>query len=96
MKNVTPQANRWMNSKELAVATGLGRWVVAAIKKANAELAKAGKEPLLFRGRDSTPARLTAWLDLHPAFSAADVRRRGVLPPLVSPAPSPPRPHPAP
>jgi hypothetical protein len=81
--------HRWMNSKELAAATGLGDWVVAAIKKANAELAKAGKEELIFRGRDSTPARVTAWLELHPTFSAADVKRRGVLPPAVSPAPSP-------
>ena len=96
MKNVTPRPNRWMNSKELAVETGLGRWVIAALKKANAELAKAGKEALIFRGRDSTPSRITAWLDLHPAFSAADVRRRGVLPAPVSPTPSQPRPHPAP
>jgi hypothetical protein len=57
----------------LALTKALGfksAWVVPAVKKANARLAAAGTEPLIFTGRYSTPAKISQWLDEHPDFVA--------------------------
>lgn len=48
-------------------------WVVPAVKKANATFAAQGREPLIFTGRYSTPAKVSKWLDDHPDFVARHV-----------------------
>lgn len=48
-------------------------WVVPAVKKANAIFAAQGREPLIFTGRYSTPAKVSQWLDDHPDFVARHV-----------------------
>lgn len=57
-----------------------GEWTIYGIKKANKILAGQGREELIFTGRYSTPAKVSAWLAAHPDFVAnhtlAPVRRK--------------------
>lgn len=65
--------DKHLNGVELAEATGLGEWVIYAIKKANKLFAAQGKEPLIFTGRYSTPAKVSQWFADHPDFVATRV-----------------------
>ena len=63
-----------MDGVELAAATGLGTWGIYGIKKANKLFFKQGiDKALIFSGRYSTPAKITAWMDEHPNFVANQV-----------------------
>lgn len=65
--------DKHLNGVELSKATGLGEWVIRAIKKANKLFAAQGREPLIFTGRYSTPAKVSKWFDDHPDFVATRV-----------------------
>lgn len=67
-------ADSMLNSKRLAEFMGYqSRWVISAIKKANAMAAARGEEKLIFSGRYSTARRIMRWLDQHPDFCASHV-----------------------
>ena len=84
-KATVPVKNQLLNSLDLATALGLaGPWLIYGIKKANRQLAAQGSEPLIFSGRYSTPAKVSAWLDAHPEFVA-----KRVLAPQAAKTPEP-------
>jgi len=69
-----PVKDRRFNCLGLAAALGFGGpWMIYGVKKANRIYAAQGKEPLIFAGRYSTPARVAAWLDTHPDFIARHI-----------------------
>jgi hypothetical protein len=68
-----PVQHRRLNCVDLAVALGMSAWQLYGVKKANRLFAKQNLEPLIFSGRYSTPAKVAAWLDAHPDFSAGRV-----------------------
>lgn len=64
-------AHKRLDCVKLAAALGFdSEWVVRGVKKANRLLHKQGKEPLIFTGRYSTPAKVSRWLDEHQEFVA--------------------------
>jgi transcriptional regulator len=64
----TQDRNSWLNGKSIAEALGCSEWTVYAVKKANKEFAQQAREALIFTGRLSTPAKVSAWLQSHPDF----------------------------
>lgn len=81
-----------MNAVKLAAALGFeSTWVIRGIKKANAIFAAQGREPLIFSGRYSTPAKVSDWLDVHPEFVASWVLRKAAPGESPAPQPHPPR-----
>lgn len=82
-----------MNGVELGAALNLGEWVVSGIKKANRLFAAQRGEALIFSGRYSTPAKVSAWLDAHPDFVASRYKLKP-KPSEAAPAPQPPQQRP--
>lgn len=71
-----PVKDQRLDGRALATALGFkGSWIIQGIKKANAILHGQDpvKEPLIFTGRYSTPAKVARWMDEHPAFVANQV-----------------------
>ena len=71
MAAALPVKDQRLDCVKLAETMGLNSpWVIYGVKKANRLLAAEGKEELIFCGRFSTPAKVSAWLDAHPDFVA--------------------------
>lgn len=87
------EKHKLLDGVRLAQATGLGAWVVYGVKKANKIFHGQGREPLIFTGRYSTPAKLAAWLDAHPDFVASQVLRKPTAAAAATPAPDKHLPH---
>lgn len=80
-----PVKDQRLDGRGLATALGMkSAWTIQGIKKSNAILHAQDpvKEPLIFTGRYSTPAKVARWLDDHPDFVAnrvlAPVRKNPV------------------
>jgi hypothetical protein len=82
-----------LNSKQLAQALGCGVWVIYGVKKANRIFAAQGREPMIFTGWLSTPAKVSRWLDAHPDFVASRTLtpHRAKAKPVPEPLPQHPR-----